>query len=155
MRPSLRVVDAAGLLSVAACGSESPRASDEAASPPAMQPDSASITTAGSCVDQYTLESLSNRDYAFDGVVAEITQGAGETAEDVVVFDVSRWYKGGSGSRATRRAYGFAAVTSAGGEPHAVGERLLVAGDDDYVWECGFTQPYDADVAADWDERLS
>jgi hypothetical protein len=30
-----------------------------------------------------------------------------------------------------------------------------VAGDDDFVWECGFTQPYDAEVAADWDERLS
>ncbi len=66
------------------------------------------------------------------------------------MFDVSRWYKGGSESRATRRAYGFAAVTSAGGSPHVVGERLLVAGDEDFVWECRFTRPYDTSVAVDW-----
>jgi hypothetical protein len=144
----------AGLLLLVACGSAKTPVARESASPSVPKPDSASITT-GSCVEQYSLQALKNRDYAFDGAVAEINQGAGETAEDVVVFDVTRWYKGGSGSRATRRAYGFAAVTSAGGEPHAIGERLLVAGDDDYIWECGFTQPYDAEVAAEWERALS
>jgi hypothetical protein len=30
----------------------------------------------------------------------------------------------------------------------------LVAGDDEFVWECGFTQPYSEDVAAEWEETL-
>lgn len=154
MRLSVRLVVAMGLLMAAACGSESPRAADEAASPSAMQPDSASITTAASCVEQYSLEALDKRDYAFDGTVKSIEPGA-EPDPDRVTFDVHAWYRGGSGAEAVRRASGFGAITSAGGSQHTTGERLLVAGDDDFVWECGFTQPYDAEVAADWDERLS
>ena len=43
-------------------------------------------------------------------------------------------------------------VTSAGGPNLAVGERYLVAGDETFVWACGFTQAYDEGVAADWAE---
>ena len=64
------------------------------------------------------------------------------------------WYKGGSGAEATKSAYGFAAITSAGGSPHRVGERLLVAGDEDFVWECGFTQPYEESRAAEWNSAF-
>jgi hypothetical protein len=32
-------------------------------------------------------------------------------------------------------------VTSAGGPNLGVGERYLVAGDDEFVWACGFAQP--------------
>ena len=45
-------------------------------------------------------------------------------------------------------------VTSAGGPILVEGERFLVAGEDDFVWACGFTQPYDADTAAQWAETL-
>lgn len=34
-------------------------------------------------------------------------------------------------------------VTSAGGPNLAIGERYLVAGDGEFAWACGFTQPYD------------
>lgn len=45
-------------------------------------------------------------------------------------------------------------VTSAGGPSLAAGERYLVAGDAEFAWACGFTQPYDAAVAAQWAEAL-
>ena len=42
-------------------------------------------------------------------------------------------------------------VTSAGdGFSLVEGERVLVAGSGVFVWSCGFTQPFDAGVAADW-----
>jgi hypothetical protein len=31
----------------------------------------------------------------------------------------------------------------------------LVAGDGSFAWSCGFTQPYDASVAADWKAALT
>jgi len=42
-------------------------------------------------------------------------------------------------------------MTSAGpGAALAPGTRLLVAGDGGFAWSCGFTQPYDRDVATAW-----
>jgi hypothetical protein len=105
--------------------------------------------TTASCVEQYSLETLKSRDYAFDGTIT-IIEAATDDGPDHVTFRVGEWFSGGSGAEAVRRAYGFGAVTSGGGSPHQTGERLLVAGDDDFIWECGFTQPYDAEVAADW-----
>jgi hypothetical protein len=112
--------------------------------------------SAGSCVEQYSIETLKNRDYAFDGTIKSITPDPAD-GPDTVVFEVGTWFTGGSGADATKRAYGFGGgmTTSVGGAAHEVGDRLLVAGDEDFVWECGFTQPYDADVAADWDEALN
>jgi len=34
------------------------------------------------------------------------------------------------------------------------GTRQLVAGDGGFAWGCGFTQPYDADLADQWNEEL-
>jgi hypothetical protein len=154
MSRTLQGLVVAALLLVGACAQESSpvaRSSPEARSPDG---DTASSTTTGSCVEQYSLETLKKRDYAFDGTITKIDPAADaedETAQaDRVTFDVNVSYKGVAGENAVRRAYGFTAVTSAGGAPHEVGQRLLVAGDDDFVWECGFTQPYDSKVAADW-----
>ena len=152
MRTLTKAVLAAVLLLLWSCGSSEPEAA------PTSHPsaDGSTSTMLASCVERYSLETLENRDYAFDGTVMAIEPGqAAADQADRVTFDVTEWFKGGSGSSAIRQAHGFAAVTSAGGSPHRVGERLLVAGDDDFVWECGFTQRYDAEVAADWDERLS
>lgn len=104
-------------------------------------------------MERYTPDNLKKRDYAFDGTVRTIEPGAADGA-DRVTFDVNRWYKGGSGETAVRTAHGFGSVTSAGGAPHSTDERLLVAGDEDIVWECGFTQPYDAQVASDWEQAF-
>lgn len=100
---------------------------------------------AASCVEHYSLETLQRREAAFDATVVSV-EG------DVITFRVNEWYRGGEGDSTTRRgADVVGAITSAGPsvslEP---GTRLLVAGDDDFAWSCGFTQPYDADVAAQW-----
>lgn len=113
--------------------------------------DGGPITPGGiaSCVEQYSLETLANRDAAFDGTV-EAVDG------DTITFTVNEWFRGGEGDTTTRRgASTLGGITSAGPsvslEP---GTRLLVAGDDDFAWGCGFTQPYDAAVAAQWADTL-
>jgi hypothetical protein len=105
-------------------------------------------TLAGSCVEMYSLETLAKRDYAFDGTITSIKSGAADEG-DTITFDVEEWFHGGEGATAERRGSG-GGMTSAGGEARSEGDRLLVAGDDDFAWDCGFTQPYDASVAADW-----
>ena len=150
MLKQFRVLGLMTLLALTGCGRQS--AAPETA-PPGTDSGSTS-TVAGSCVEQYSLENLKKRDFAFDGTVRIIEPG-NEDQADRVTFDVHKWYKGGQGTQANRRAYGFTAVTSAGGSPHAAGERLLVAGDEDFVWECGFTQAYNASVAAEWEQTLN
>lgn len=101
----------------------------------------------GSCVETYSLEALANRDFAFDGTVAVIDG-------DQVTFDINQSFSGSLGDQLTLTATGMTgtSITSAGGPSLAEGQRYLVAGDDTFVWACGFTQPYDAGVAADWEE---
>jgi hypothetical protein len=100
-----------------------------------------------SCVETYSLETLANRDFAFDGTVTTIDG-------DQVAFDVGESFAGDVTGSITLMASGMTgtSVTSAGGPNLAVGERYLVAGDETFVWACGFTQAYDEDVAADWAE---
>lgn len=164
-----RFVVLMGMVLLIACGREGTQLADstQAPQPPVQGPETSSITTSGStsCVEQYSLETLNNRTYAFDGTITKIEYAAqgsddvpqtAESAEsDNVSFDVTKWFKGGSGADVVRRAYNFGEITSAGTSPHKVGERLLVAGDEDFIWECGFTQPYDSNVAADWERTLS
>lgn len=107
--------------------------------------------SAGMCVETYSPETLRNRELAFDGTVRTVEEADGAQQ---VTFDVHRWFKGGEGGEATLVAYGFGGITSVGGGERKVGDRLLVAGDDDFVWECGFTQGYDAVVAAQWEAAL-
>ena len=162
MRKVLVVAIPIVLTLAAACGSDTPR---EEAAPTASAPaggDAAAGTTlagdtsasSGSCVEQYSIETLKNRDYAFDGTVKAITPDPAD-GPDTVEFEVATWFTGGSGTSATKKAYGFGGgMTSAGGASHGVGDRLLVAGDEDFIWECGFTQAYDADTASDWEATL-
>jgi hypothetical protein len=106
-------------------------------------------TGIGSCVQTYSLDALANRDFAFDGTVAAI-------AGDQVTFTINDIFKGEhvAGGSVTLTATGMSgtSITSAGGPTLTVGERYLVAGDDEFVWACGFTQPYGEEVAADWAE---
>jgi hypothetical protein len=101
---------------------------------------------AASCVDPYRGPgSINGRSFAFDGTVTAIS---GEQ----VTFTVTRSYRGSIGATASLRAPGMTgqSITSAGGPILKVGNRYLVAGDDHFVWPCGYTQPYDQRVAAQW-----
>ncbi|MBA2700634.1 MAG: hypothetical protein H0U58_02900 [Chloroflexi bacterium] len=99
-----------------------------------------------SCVEPYSgPASIANRTLAFDGTVTAISG-------DKVTFAVNAAYRGAGDPTITLDAEGMTGttITSAGGPNLAVGERYLVAGDDHFVWSCGYTQPYDAALAAQW-----
>jgi hypothetical protein len=100
-----------------------------------------------SCIQLYSLETLANRDHAFDGTVTDVKG-------DRVTFAVKTAYKGVTSGSISLDAPGMTgnAITSVGGPNFRVGERYLVAGDSTFAWACGFSQPYDGSVAADWAE---
>lgn len=116
---------------------------------PGITPGGSVGTGSAACVEQYSPTTLANRSFAFDGTVSAIN---GEQ----VTFTVGTAYRGAAGGTITLDAPGMTgtAITSAGGPNLAVGERYLVAGDDHFVWACGYTQPYDAAVAAEWAAAL-
>lgn len=128
----------AGIGAVAATrGGDGESAAPATTAGPAVGPGTAS------CVEEYDLQTLANREIALDGTVASI-DGA------QITFAVERWFRGGSGDAVTLTSSTGGAVTPDAGPPLAVGSRLLVAGDGGFVWGCGFTQRYDDGVAADW-----
>lgn len=116
---------------------------------PAPAPSDDPGTGIGSCVEVYSPEAVTSRDFAFDGTLTAIDG-------DQATFMVNEAFSGepASGSAVTLTASGMSgtSTSSAGGPTLTVGERYLVAGDDTFVWACGFTQPYDESVAAQWRE---
>ena len=106
-------------------------------------------TGSASCVEPYSQTAITHRTFAFEGTVTAID---GEQ----VTFSVGTAYRGATGASITLDAPGMTGttITSAGGPNLAVGERYLVAGDDHFVWACGYTQPYDDAAAAAWAAAL-
>ncbi len=135
--PSLAGVALAAIVVVAIMGNKGPA--------PSIVPGGSSNVGAASCVETYGPNTLVKRSFAFDGTVTGI-------AGDEVTFKVNARYKGTGGETVTLTATGMTgtAITSAAGPNLAVGERYLVAGEEHFAWACGFTQPYDAAVAAQW-----
>ena len=99
-----------------------------------------------SCAFEYTPETLAQREVAFEGVITG-------TDGDAITFDVGEVFTGDVPDPVTLGG-GLLLVgggtVSAGEYDLAVGDRVLVAGDGGFAWACGFTQPYDADVAEQW-----
>ena len=116
--------------------------------------DSTSSLSASSCVEEYTLETLPHRRFAFDGTVTAIEQGEYEAdaaaARTSVTYDVHEWYAGGDGATVTLSSWDFIVDGSSGDPPLEVGKRLLVSGDTDMAWGCGFTRAYSAAEAEQW-----
>lgn len=106
--------------------------------------------TVGSCVEQYSPQTLPNREWAFEGVIAAVESPVDSPAEPTseeagmgtttVTFDVERWFWGGTGDTVSLRTY--AAPSSAGEVEGSVGAHLLASGDAEFLWGCGFTQPF-------------
>lgn len=152
-RWGVKIAVAAALVVAVAAGivvASSRDTDDETAQPPVTS--GTPVTPGGpaaSCVEVYDLETLAGREFAFDGTVERV-EG------DEVTFAVNEWFHGGSEETVTLAgAATLSGVTSAG--PSAdldAGTRLLVAGDGGFAWSCGFTQPYDPEVARDWDEAF-
>lgn len=112
---------------------------------PAASVDAGGGGALASCLEQYSLEALKDRDFAFDGTVKAI-------AGNEVTFTVNETFRGSDAPEVTLIADGMTGttITSVGGPTLALGGRYLVAGEERFVWPCGFTQEYDAGIAADW-----
>lgn len=102
------------------------------------------IASAALCVEFYDLNTLTNREVAFDGTLVSADG-------DRVTFTVNRWFTGGSGDSATLNAVGLApgTITSLGASLE-LGQRYLVSGSGGNVWSCGFTMTYDTAIANQW-----
>jgi hypothetical protein len=101
--------------------------------------------TNASCVELYSPQSLAGRSWAFEGVVTSVEPPVDPHGEDpatsttTVTLDVVRWFWGGSEQQVALRTY--AAPSSAGQAQASLGARLLLAGEEDFLWQCGFTGP--------------
>jgi len=142
------VVIAGAVIGLAAGGDDE---ADDVAQPPptSTEPISPGGQTSQMCIEVYDVATIANREMAFDGTVVAVNG-------DDVTFEVNQWFRGGSAEETTvGGASGLGTLTSVG-EAVALepGTRLLVAGDQQFAWSCGFTQPYDADVAADWERAF-
>lgn len=100
-----------------------------------------------SCVEAYDLTTLTNRETAFSGSVTSVSG-------DRVTFRVDEWFRGGDSAEVNLTSSTGGAITPDGGTAFEPGARLLVAGDGGFAWACGYTQPYDKAVAADWAEAF-
>jgi hypothetical protein len=133
---------ALGLAGLAAAAIAVALLTGEDATPAPSEPPGPGI---GSCVETYTLDTLENRDFAFDGTVTAIDG-------DAVTFTVIEAFAGDVTDPVTLTASAMTgtSVTTAGGPSLAMDQRYLVAGDETFAWACGFTQPYESAVAAEW-----
>lgn len=96
----------------------------------------------GSCAFEFGPQTLAERQFAFDGTVADIVEPEALDAPYGVVFEVTRWYRGGEGTTATVKTYDVSGTSLAGDLGLEEGERILASGDDDFLWGCGFSMPY-------------
>jgi hypothetical protein len=103
----------------------------------------------GLCVEAYSLDALRNRTFAFDGTVVALD---GDTA----TFEVGEAFRGVAVGEVTLTATGMTggAISPGGAISLVPGARYLAAGDGSFAWGCGFTQPYDSSIAAQWAEAL-
>lgn len=114
-----------------------------------VSPGDSGATQQTACVEMYSLETLPNREYAFDGTVVGVN-GAEMT------FEVHEWFAGGEGTSVTLDHQGFAGMLFAPEGPALEpGTRVLTAGDGGFVWSCGFTQLHDPALADQWRSTLA
>jgi hypothetical protein len=157
----------AAALAVSACGDGASEAAQRETGPSGE----VAASAVGSCVETYDLQTLTGRDFAFDGTAVEI--GSPLTGEDgpgysPVTFEVHEWYRGGESARVTVAVPPPEQVSSEGlqgqYETYGVDTRLLLSGepqwggeplDDPVAWMCGFTRYYDEDTAAQWRAALT
>jgi hypothetical protein len=115
-----------------------------------------------SCVEQFSVEALGHRSWAFDGTILEVVpprDPEGGSPGDIVTkitFGVHHWYAGGSGDSTTVLTYSSpGTVGSDGGADPSLGARILASGEDRYVWGCGFTMPYNESNAEIFSQAFS
>ena len=136
--------------------------SDSGSRGPAPRADWLLAEEGASCVEEFTVENLAGRSWAFDGTITEVVpprDPEGAKPADIVThvtFEVNRWYKGGSGASVTVLTYASpGSVTSADDVDPSLGARILASGEDRYLWGCGFSMLYTKESARLFEEAFA
>jgi len=147
-RPALRRW-APALIGLPAAGLVIALAAVLSSSPASGGPSVALGNGSAACIEVYTPENLLHREFAFDGTVTAIQSSSADFGVEVS-FDVNEAFIGDVGSTITLTAPGVGG-DSEGGPAIAVGDRLLISGDETYAWTCGFSRTWSAEMAAEWE----
>ncbi len=129
----------------------SPTAAPATAPPPAATGGPISGGGMAMCIAMYDLETLKDREWAFDGTATAIDGNE-------VTFSVTTWFRAGrfGGETVTVTADGMTSESGLlGGPGLVVGGRYLVTGEEEFAWSCGFTQYWNEATAADWERVLA
>jgi len=128
-------------LALVACSDPGTDTVGATGAPTGSQGSAAAGGALGSCL-AFSVDALAEREWAFDGTVAEIAPP--QTPEDPyqVVFDVATWYRGGPGSQFTVETYDVSGTSLTGALALEEGQRVLASGDEAYLWGCGFSITY-------------
>ncbi|WP_161965218.1 hypothetical protein [Ornithinimicrobium cerasi] len=125
---------------------------------------------AAACVESYSLDTLQNRGFAFDGIVVRLGPSVTDRGDDGdlnlvgVTFQVREWFDGGDADEVTVDLQVVGEGTAEEDLPFRVGTRLLVSGearwggepmDSPIAWGCGFTRYYDEETAKAWHESAT
>lgn len=124
---------------------------------------------ATSCVEVYAPAAVSQRAFAFDGVVLEVGPSVSDRGDEAdlnlpgVTFEVREWFSGNPGSDTVTVDVPSATTRSEDssdpGYALGPGSRLLVSGESRWggsslespiAWGCGFSRYYDARTAKAW-----
>lgn len=129
-------------------------------------PDSGAV----SCVESYSLETLQNRDFAFDGTVVRMGPSVSDRGDDGdlnfagITFEVREWFVGGDAEEVTVDLQSVGEGSAEEDLPFQVETRLLVSGeprwggaplDSPIAWGCGFSRYYEQQTATAWRESTT
>ena len=125
---------------------------------------------AASCVEPYSLETLRNRDFAFDGTVVRMGPSVSDRGDDGdlnlagITFEVREWFVGGDADEVTVDLQAVGEGIAEDDLPFRVGTRLLVSGEPRWggepmaspiAWGCGFSRYYDEETAKAWGDSTT
>ncbi len=102
---------------------------------------------AGTCL-AYSEDELRLREFAFRGRAEDVNGGE-------VTFAVEEWYAGDRGSEVTLELDSSLQSEIYNDFTFAEGEEYLVSGDGEFAWGCGYTRPFNDDLANQWVAALS
>lgn len=132
----------AGVLMMSGGGSGSTTASPDGE--PTLDPGGGGLA---SCL-AYSVEELRAREFAFLGTVTNIDGG-------MVTFAINEAYHGAAGDTMTLEADSTLQNSMYTEFQFEVGEQYLVSGDAEFAWGCGYTRPFDGELAAEWEAAFA
>ena len=102
-----------------------------------------------SCAVLFSPEELRNRQYAFQGTITDVA------ADGTTTFAVERVFSGDVGSTISLDGTAMNGAMLDPATEFGPGAAVLIAGDDGFVWTCGFTQLADEFSIPEWENAFN